>query len=140
MGGSKGAARDSRTNSRHRLTGGRTLNDRETTVRELIDLMAAFVEDRDWQPFHDPKNLSASIAIEAAELMEHFQWMRTDELPAVRDDPELMSEVRDELADILAYVVSFAGTMGIDLAAALEQKMKKNAIKYPAEKFKGKYR
>lgn len=116
------------------------MNDRETTVRELIDLMAAFVEDRDWQPFHDPKNLSASIAIEAAELMEHFQWMRTDELPAVRDDPELMSEVRDELADILAYVVSFAGTMGIDLAAALEQKMKKNAIKYPAEKFKGKYR
>jgi len=102
--------------------------------------MAAFVEERDWQPFHDPKNLSASIAIEAAELMEHFQWMRTDELPAVKDDPELMNEVRDELADILAYVVSFAGTMGIDLAAALEQKMKKNALKYPAEKFKGKYR
>jgi len=116
------------------------LNDRETTVQELVDLMAAFVEERDWQPFHDPKNLSASIAIEAAELMEHFQWMRTDELPAVKDDPELMNEVRDELADILAYVVSFAGTMGIDLAAALEQKMKKNALKYPAEKFKGKYR
>lgn len=116
------------------------MNDRETTVQELVDLMAAFVEERDWQPFHDPKNLSASIAIEAAELMEHFQWMRTDELPAVKDDPELMSEISDELADILAYVVSFAGTMGIDLAAALEQKMKKNAIKYPAEKFKGKYR
>jgi len=116
------------------------VNDRETTVQELIDLMASFVAERDWEPFHDPKNLSASIAIEAAELMEHFQWMRTDELAAVRDDPQMMSEVRDELADILAYVVSFAGTMGIDLAAALERKMKKNATKYPAEKFKGKYR
>jgi len=116
------------------------VNDRETTVQQLIDLVEAFVAERKWEPFHDPKNLSASIAIEAAELMEHFQWLRTDELGAVKDDAKAMGEIREELADILAYVVSFAGTMNIDLSSALADKMKKNATKYPAENYKGKFR
>ncbi len=116
------------------------MNDRDTTVQELIDLVEAFVAERNWQPFHDPKNLSASIAIEAAELMEHFQWLRTDELPAVKDDPAAMNDIREELADVLAYTVSFAKTMNIDLSAALADKMKKNAKKYPAEEFRGRFR
>jgi len=116
------------------------VNDRETTVQELIDLVEAFVAERKWEPFHDPKNLSASIAIEAAELMEHFQWLRTDELPSVKDDAKAMSEIREELADILAYVVSFGATMKIDLSSALADKMKKNATKYPIEEYKGKFR
>lgn len=116
------------------------MNDNDTSIAELKQLMTRFVDERDWQQFHDPKNLSMSIAIEAAELMEHFQWMRTDELAAVRDDPRQMADITDELADITAYVVSFAETMGVDLAGALERKMAKNAEKYPAEKFRGKYK
>ena len=116
------------------------MNDSDTTMQQLIDLMAAFVAERNWEPFHDPKNLSASIAIEAAELMEHFQWLRTDELESVKHDTEAMAAIREELADILAYVVSFAGTMNIDLSSALADKMKKNAVKYPAAEYKGKFR
>ena len=121
-------------------TRGTTVNDRDTTVQQLIELMEAFVAERKWQPFHDPKNLSASIAIEAAELMEHFQWLRTDELDSVQKDAKAMGEIREELADILAYVLSFAATMNIDLSSALADKMKKNATKYPAEEYKGKFR
>ncbi len=115
------------------------LDDASATVGLLKELVERFVDERDWQPFHDPKNLSASIAIEAAELMEHFQWLRTDQLAGVRDDEGKMAQVREEIADILAYVVSFASTMDIDLASALADKMKKNAVKYPADEFKGRF-
>lgn len=116
------------------------MQDSTTTVAELKKLMEAFVAERQWEPFHDPKNLSASIAIEAAELMEHFQWLRSDQLDSVKQDPKTMSEIREELADILAYALSFATRMGIDIASALEQKMKKNAAKYPASEFQGRFR
>ena len=108
------------------------MDDRTTTLAELKKLMADFVAERKWEPFHDPKNLSASIAIEAAELMEHFQWLRSDQLGAVRDDPGKMAEIRDELADILAYLLSFAQRMNVDLSSALADKMVRNAAKYPA--------
>ncbi len=123
--------------TRARHTHGR--DDATATIAELKELIEVFVDERDWQPFHDPKNLSSSIAIEAAELMEHFQWLRTDQLGEVRADEPKMAEVREEIADILAYVLSFASTMDIDLAAALTDKMKKNAVKYPAEKFRGRF-
>jgi NTP pyrophosphatase (non-canonical NTP hydrolase) len=116
------------------------MNDENTTVAQLKKLMADFVAERKWQPFHDPKNLSASIAIEAAELMEHFQWLRTDQLPSVREEAETMARIAEELADVLAYTVSFASTMGIDLSSAMEAKMKRNALKYPADRFQGRYK
>ncbi len=116
------------------------MNDSTTTVAELIELVKGFVAERAWEPFHDAKNLSASIAIEAAELMEHFQWLRSDQLGSVRDDPKTLAEIRDEVADITAYLLSFAGLMGIDVASALEEKMRKNAVKYPADRFRGRFR
>lgn len=116
------------------------MNDQTATVNELRKLVESFVSERQWEPFHDPKNLSASIAIEAAELMEHFQWLRSDQLKDVQKDERAMSDIREEIADILAYVLSFASTMDIDLSSALEDKMKKNAIKYPAQDFQGKYK
>ncbi|MEK6798405.1 MAG: nucleotide pyrophosphohydrolase [Planctomycetota bacterium] len=116
------------------------MHDAKTTVSELIALVERFIIERDWQPFHDPKNLSASIAIEAAELMEHFQWLRSDQLGDVRHDPKAMADIRDEVADIAAYLLSFARAMGIDVSSALEEKMEKNAAKYPADKFKGRFR
>lgn len=116
------------------------MHDDKTTVAELTALVRRFVAEREWERFHDPKNLSASIAIEAAELMEHFQWLRSDELPSVANDAKAMGEIREEVADILAYLLSFAARMNIDLSTALRDKMTKNAAKYPAEQFRGKYR
>lgn len=115
------------------------MSDQTRTVQQLKDLVQRFVDEREWQPYHNPKNLAMSIAIETAELMEHFQWWRTDELPALREDAKLMNDVREELADITCYVLSFATTMGIDLADALEAKLVKNREKYPAEKFRGRF-
>ena len=116
------------------------MNDSSTTVAELIRLVDQFVADRDWEQFHDPKNLSASIAIEAAELMEHFQWLRSDELESVRGDGEKMTKIGEEVADVAAYLLSFASTMGIDISAALEDKMQKNAKKYPADQYRGRFK
>ena len=115
------------------------MKDAQTTVAELIKLIDDFVAERDWERFHDPKNLSMSMAIEAGELMEHFQWLRSDELKSVLEDERKMAQIREELADIIAYVLSFASTMGIDLSSALEDKMQKNAMKYPVEKFRGRF-
>jgi NTP pyrophosphatase (non-canonical NTP hydrolase) len=102
--------------------------------------MDDFVVARNWRQFHDPKNLSASIAIEAAELMEHFQWLHSDEVRSVKDDAARMAEIREEVADILAYLLSFATTLEIDLSAALHAKMKKNEAKYPVDRFYGTFR
>ena len=113
------------------------MNDRQTTVQAMKDLVQAFVDERDWQQFHDPKNLSMSIAIESAELMEHFQWLRSDELDSIQEDREKMGRIGEELADIMAYLVSCASVLGVDLSAALADKMRKNAIKYPVDKFRG---
>jgi len=115
------------------------VDDTQTTVAELIRLVDDFVAERQWEPFHDPKNLSMAMAIEAGELMEHFQWLRSDELGLVKEDERKMAQIREELADIAAYLLSFASTMGIDVSSALKHKMKKNALKYPADKFRGRF-
>ncbi len=128
------------TRMRHMKKCSVPMNDSSASISTLKDLVDRFVDERQWQPYHDPKNLAASIAIEAAELMEHFQWMRTDELAEVRENPAKMQEIGEELADILAYTLSFATTMNIDLSSALSDKMKKNALKYPIEQFRGKYK
>lgn len=116
------------------------MNDVQTTVAELTAMVARFVAERDWQQFHDPKNLSASIAIEAAELMEHFQWLRSDELDEIANETAAVAEIREEVADIFAYLLSFASRMNIDLSSALADKMAKNALKYPADQFRGKFK
>jgi len=116
------------------------MRDSTATIAELKNLVQKFVAEREWQPFHDAKNLSASIAIEAAELMEHFQWLRSDELESVTKDTAAMGQIRDEVADVTAYLLSFAQRMGIDVSEALESKMKKNALKYPAEQFRRRFR
>lgn len=116
------------------------MKDRTTTVAELKSLVADFITQRDWQQFHDPKNLSMSIAIEAAELMEHFQWVPSDQLDELVKDAKLRDEITDELADVLAFVLALANVLGIDLAEALQDKMVKNAKKYPADVYRGKYK
>jgi NTP pyrophosphatase (non-canonical NTP hydrolase) len=116
------------------------VNDNEATVARLQGKVQEFVDRRDWRQFHNAKNLSMAIAIEAAELMEHFQWLRTDELEALKQNPAIMQEVREELADVFCFTLSFANAMDIDLADALDRKMVKSGAKYPVERFKGRYK
>lgn len=116
------------------------MSDEKATVAELKRLIQEFVNERDWSQFHTPKNLSMSIAIEAAELMEHFQWTEGGGSALPADNPAVMQEIREELADILCYALSFANALGIDVNTAVREKMVKNAAKYPAERFRGRFR
>lgn len=114
-------------------------SDQSTTVATLREEIAAFIRERDWEQFHDPKNLSMAIATEAAELMEHFRWVRNDASREMVKEPETLHAVAEELADILAFALSFANAAGIDIASTLRAKMVKNASKYPADEYHGRY-
>ncbi len=114
--------------------------DAKTTVADLRQRMQAFVDERDWSKFHSPKNLAMSIAIEAAELMEHFQWLTVEQARGVRDAPDEMQKIREELADVLCFALSFANVLDIDVSDAVSDKLAKNATKYPAERFQGRFK
>jgi dCTP diphosphatase len=115
------------------------MSDQTTTLSDLRRLIADFVAARDWQQFHSPKNLSMSLAIEAAELMEHFQWLTIDQSRAIASQPEKLAEVADELADVLCYALALANELHLDVSAAIRGKMIKNELKYPASEFRGRY-
>ncbi len=112
------------------------MNDQQTTLHDLKQRMATFVRERDWEQFHSPKNLSMSIAIEAAELMEHFQWLTIEQSEQL--EPEALREIGEELADIVLYSLSLANHLQIDLAETVLAKMAKNERKYPKEQVRGK--
>ncbi len=112
-------------------------NDHTTTVAELRDLVDAFVRERDWSQFHSPKNLSMALSIEAGELMEHFQWLEVASSREVATQSEKLGPIAEELADVLAYTLAMANSLGVDLSESLRAKMVKNARKYPAEEFRG---
>jgi dCTP diphosphatase len=113
--------------------------DERTTVAELRAVVRQFVAERDWEPFHTPKNVSMGIAIEAAELMEHFLWLDGPASLEVARQPEKKAAIADEMADVAAYLLRLSDVLEIDLSEALRGKMVKNAIKYPAEKYRGKF-
>ena len=115
------------------------MSDSTTTIAELRELVARFVAERDWQQFHSPKNLSMSLAIEVAELMEHFQWIDIADSRLAADDPAKLAAIREELADVLCYALALANELNLDLSDAVRDKMVKNAEKYPAEKSRGRY-
>ncbi|HUY92197.1 MAG TPA: nucleotide pyrophosphohydrolase [Pirellulales bacterium] len=115
------------------------MSDQQTTVKDLRELVRAFVEERDWRQFHAPKNLSMSLAIEAAELMEHFQWLSADESRELAGRPEKLAEVGEELADVLCYALAMANELGLDVSQAIRDKLVKNARKYPAAEYRGRY-
>ena len=105
-----------------------------------FSVVQRFVDERDWAQFHSPKNLSMAIAIEAAELMEHFQWLDSAASQEVRHSPDDLNDVREELADILCFALSFSNALGIDVAEAVRDKLAKNREKYPVERFRGRFR
>jgi dCTP diphosphatase len=115
------------------------MNDQTTTLSDLRRLVAEFVAKRDWNQFHSPKNLSMSLAIEAAELMEHFQWLTVDESRALVEHPKKIAEVGEELADVLCYALALANELKLDVSQAVRDKMVKNEAKYPADEFRGRF-
>lgn len=115
------------------------MSDSTTTLADLKLLVNDFVAARDWHQFHAPKNLAMSLAIEAAELMEHFQWISPEESRQVADDPSQLEPIGEELADVLCYALAMANELGLDISTAIRRKMLKNAEKYPADEFRGRY-
>ena len=113
------------------------MKDCQTNIDELKEAVARFAKERDWEQFHSLKNLSMSIAIEAAELMERFQWSSgasSEEQAADREDLEAIEE---ELSDVFIYLLQFANRAGIDMSGAAERKLALNALKYPIAKSRG---
>ena len=102
---------------------------------ELRDRLRKFAADRDWDQFHSPKNLASALSVEAAELLEQFTWLTEEE--SKRLPPAKLAAVRDELADVLIYLVRIADKLDVDLLAAAADKIAKNAAKYPADKVRG---
>jgi NTP pyrophosphatase (non-canonical NTP hydrolase) len=106
--------------------------DATTTVQALKEAVRRFNDERHWEPYHSPKNLAMGLAVEAAELMEHFLWLEPAASRAVAGDPVQRAAVADELADVACYVLNLSTALGVDLSDAIAAKMVKNAVKYPA--------
>ena len=99
-------------------------------------VLRKFAKERDWEQFHNPKNLSMALSVEAGEIMEHFQWLAPEETRSLT--PERRDAVAEELADVLIYLVRLADVLDIDLPEAAGRKIKKNALKYPTDRVRGK--
>ncbi|RMF04559.1 MAG: nucleotide pyrophosphohydrolase [Chloroflexi bacterium] len=111
-----------------------------TSLAELQKLVTEFRDERNWRQFHSPKNLSMSIAIEAAELMEHFQWLTVEEAANLpQRDSQMRQAIAEELADVLVYCISLADVLELDIPAIIANKMAKNNRKYPADEYRGRF-
>ncbi|GGY53732.1 nucleotide pyrophosphohydrolase [Streptomyces tanashiensis] len=105
-------------------------NDMAGLQRRLAEFAAA----RDWQPYHTPKNLVAALSVEAAELLEIFQWLTPEQAERVMEDPESAHRVADEVADVLAYLLQFCQVLGVDPLAALAAKIDRNEVRFPVRR------
>lgn len=105
-------------------------------MKPLKDAIKVFIEERDWEQFHSPKNLAMALSVEIAEIVEHFQWLTEDQS---RDlPPEKLTQIREEIGDVMIYLTELADKLGIDPVEAAKAKMEINGKKYPAELVKGK--
>lgn len=114
-----------------------TTTDASTTFAQLKEATRAFAQERDWEQFHAPKNLSMAIAAEAAELMEPFLWSSAADSHALCADPQKRKLIESELADILIFSFQFANVAKIDIASVVQAKIAQNAVNYPVAKAKG---
>ena len=106
-------------------------------IKEITEKIKKFRDERDWMQFHDPKSMAASITIEAAELLEHFQWRSKEEIEEyVRTHKDHIAE---EIADVGMYLFELADNLGLDLIEIMDKKLKQNSEKYPPEKARGKH-
>ena len=105
------------------------------SLNDLANQLRQFASEREWQQFHSPKNLSAALSVEAAELLEHFQWLTEEQSRQL--SPEQLEAVGAEVADVLLYLIQLASALGIDPIAAAQAKLKLNALKYPVDRTRG---
>ena len=115
------------------------INDKPLDSTDALEALRAalrqFAADRDWSQFHTPKNLATALTVEVAELLEHFQWLR--EGSSAELGPDRLADVRQELADVLIYLVMLADQLDVDLLQAARYKLERNAEKYPVDKVRG---
>jgi NTP pyrophosphatase (non-canonical NTP hydrolase) len=100
-------------------------------IEQLQQRLRVFAAERHWQPFQTPKNLAMAMVVEAAELVEIFQWMTAEESMAIADDADKHQHLGEEIADVMLYLLQIADHADVDLAAAVERKLALNALKYP---------
>ncbi len=105
------------------------------TLEQITQLVLAFRDERDWAQFHNAKDLSAGLAIEAAELQQVFLWKRVDEIPDIL--ARKREAISDEIADVACFLLLIAQSLGVDIEAAVKSKLAKNALKYPVEQSRG---
>ena len=108
---------------------------KQVELEELVTRIRAFVDDRDWEQFHSPKNLSMALAVEAAELVEIFQWMTEEDSLRLNDEQKQRAE--EEIADVMTYLIRISDRLDIDLLAAVERKLVISDQKYPAHLVRG---
>jgi len=106
-----------------------------TDFQQLQAELRKFAKDRDWDQFHSPKNLAAALSVEAAELLEHFQWLTEEQSKALPQDR--LDQVGEEIADVLLYLVRLSDKLGIEPMEAAKRKLIRNAEKYPIDRAKG---
>ena len=114
--------------------------DSKTNISRLRQLAQDFVDERDWNKYHNPKDLAISITIEAAELMELFQWTGQKEVKKMAEGDHNLLRIKEELADVMILCLNMVNTLDIDLSQAIAEKIEKNKAKYPAELVRGNYR
>ena len=105
-------------------------------IKLLIEKIKKFRDERDWMQFHDHKNMAISLALEAAEVLEHFQWKSKEEVEKYAKENK--DEIGEELADVAIYLFEMADNLNIDLIKVMDKKLDKNALKYPVGKARGK--
>lgn len=106
-------------------------------TKKLQKKLVQFAAERDWDQFHSPKNLAIALSVECSELLEEFQWLTDEQVSSVMGSTDQAERIREEMADITAYLLQLANKLDIDLEKALLNKIEKNAAKYPVDKFKG---
>jgi NTP pyrophosphatase (non-canonical NTP hydrolase) len=107
------------------------------TIQDLQQALADFAAEREWEQFHTPKNLAMALAGESGELVEIFQWLPPEQSAQVMQDTERAGQVREEMADVLAYLLRLADVLDVDLEQALAQKIETNRRKYPVHLARG---
>jgi len=105
-------------------------------MENLVKELREFAKERDWEQFHSPKNLAMALVVEAAEIVEHFQWLTQEQSKSLPTDK--LEEIKAEIADVMIFLTNLADKLGIDLLEAAKEKIEKNKKNYPAAKVRGK--
>ena len=110
------------------------MSDETLDLTELKNRLSHFASERNWEKYHTAKNIACALSVEASELLEIFQWKSEQEVESIKDDPQLMTRVSEEVADILLYTTRLCGILGIDIPTSIENKIEMNTKKYPSDR------